>query len=868
MNTMNATNTMNAPSGIFMMGNQRKACHHHASATRAATTAKPWSTFDSKNMMFEGAASSLPTVDVVCSSASDTLDGQRPHKKLRASHTAALASSMCMSTEDCRNGSSSYHLTNVGIANYELGKYKKAEKCFREALWSLDYEFRRTAGVSSPTSSSEDRNHCYHLPTTAATRKMMMDMPLDTTRINSYCSDNDNEDLELLMPSSAIEYTNSTSNNSTANKAPQEEYDEGMRVFKDTLPIEKYMRQEYKSCALLYNIAQTYVNRNQYEGAIKYFELSLSRSNTNTTLQSVSGCVIIRVLHNLGYCNYRLGRNGDAMKYYQHSLSLSLQQKQRSQTRDANDCVWKTTNESDLAASLNAVGVLLFHSSCSSSTAGSSQHVANGKNDSSKNNCAKALSMFQTSLSIYRSLQFEANDTITATLATVLNNIGRVHYICEEYKQALVVYDEALRLRRLALGDNSVDSGATIYNKAQTLFQLGQSQESMKHYTQFLRIAQQRQQLKNMNNGGTPVKETRDVAIVYKCMAEIHHQNSENKLAMALYKKALHAMRSSMGDLHPEVASTLNKLGNLSYEMEDYGAAMTYYEQGLAIERVALPQNHPHIVITLTNIAHIHKQLNNFSGALEMYRQVYELQRQELGPQSIEAAGALSSIGLMQYHMKEYDSAFESYQEALRVRREHYGNDEHPDVASTLNSVGLVLFKQEIFDLAKGCFMESLRIRQKVLGPSHRDVAVLWYNIATICFETGEDDLAIEYYKETLRVERESLGPDHPDTVLTLQHIGNVFHNHGDLESALPFFEEALEIERRRPVVSTNAIGKILNMIGNIRLQEGNIKEMMECYIEASRLYDSNPDQADTLVIAGYNFYGLSKISPPAAPVA
>jgi hypothetical protein len=43
---------------------------------------------------------------------------------------------------------------------------------------------------------------------------------------------------------------------------------------------------------------------------------------------------------------------------------------------------------------------------------------------------------------------------------------------------------------------------------------------------------------------------------------------------------------------------------------------------------------------------------------------------------------------------------------------------------------------------------------------------------------------------------------------------------------------------------------------------------MMGCYIEASKLYASNPHQDETVVIAGYNLYGLSKIHPPCAPCA
>ena len=227
----------------------------------------------------------------------------------------------------------------------------------------------------------------------------------------------------------------------------------------------------------------------------------------------------------------------------------------------------------------------------------------------------------------------------------------------------------------------------------------------------------------------------------------------------------------------------------------------------------------------------------------------------------------LSSIGLVQYHLKQYEEAFESYQEALRLRREHFGTDDTPDIASTLNSIGLVLFKQKMFDLARNCFSESLRIRTKLLGPDHKDVAILWYNIATIYFETGNDDLAIKMYKETLRVERAALGPSHPDVVLTLQHIGQVLQQVGNLPDALKYFQEALDIEKmlNRDGVS---VAKILNLIGNIHLQEGKVEPMMESFTEASRLLERSGNSGESLVIAGYNFYGISKIHPKCAPVA
>ena len=148
-------------------------------------------------------------------------------------------------------------------------------------------------------------------------------------------------------------------------------------------------------------------------------------------------------------------------------------------------------------------------------------------------------------------------------------------------------------------------------------------------------------------------------------------------------------------------------------------------------------------------------------------------------------------------------------------------------------------------------------------------VAVLWYNIGTIFFESGEaEDVAIQYYKETLRIERKSLGDDHPDVVLTLLHVGQRHQKMGNLEEALKYFFEAITIEQKRNGKDHVAVGKILNLIGNIHLQQGNVKEMMKCYTDAARIFESHRQPGVTLVIAGYNAYGLSKLHPECAAMA
>jgi tetratricopeptide (TPR) repeat protein len=599
-----------------------------------------------------------------------------------------------------------------------------------------------------------------------------------------------------------------------SNKASRTEYDEGMRVYQTPITLSDVSNREQIVSTLYYNLGQTCIRQCSYQDAMANFNRALSLCDVTN---NESALHIVKIFHCLGYCNYRTENDDQALSYYEQALSLVRDMK---------------LGPLHLAASLNCVAVLHFNKQDKGTT--------------------MALNMFRESLDLYQSI----GQADVATIATVLNNIGRVYYLQSEFHQALTMYEHSLSLRHTILDIESLDVAATVYNIGQTCHQLGRLDDSLRQYKEFLRIAR-----------ATLGPTSKDMALVYKGIAEIYHEMSDLKMALYYYSQALEVQMLENAT-STDVATTLNKLGNICYEMKDFNTAMSHYQKGLEVEKIILPANHPHTIITQTNLAHIYKQMGRHEQALKAYLAVYKMQIVTFGADTLQVAETLSSIGLMQYHLRDYESSFESYQQALHIRRSCYGNDDHPDVASTLNSVGLVLFKQDMFDLAKKCFAESLRIRSKILGKDHRDVAILWYNIATIHFETGEDNVAIEMYKETLRVERTALGEDHPDVVLTLQHLGQVHQQLGQIEESLKYFNDAMTIERKQAESRSSSMGRILNLLGNVYLQLGRVDEMMECYVEASRIYEQNQRAGETLVIAGYNFYGLSKTNPPCAPVA
>lgn len=619
------------------------------------------------------------------------------------------------------------------------------------------------------------------------------------------------------------------------------EYDEGMHGFSDPVPLNADIVSAKTAVATLhFNVAQLQLRRNNDEEALQSFlramqvgqwdidnDLGKQTSFSSINCTVTGGVSFVAVLHSIGHVQYRNGRYDDAIKTYTRALDIcktSFVQPDSSRLLE-------------LAGTLNCLGVCHFHLP--------------------QADTSKTLTYYTESLGLRRSVL--GQDARTKEIATIFNNIGRVHYMLSDHDTALGFYSRALNMRRFLFGDDHLDVAATIFNAAQTFHHRTELDQAMELYKEFLKIAK--------NHLGY---HHRDVAAMLKCMAQIKHECKEVEAAAKLYREAIDVGRAALGDHHPEVAATLNKLGNLLYENNDLDSAVKVYREGLEVERVVLDHDHPNIVVTITNIAQIYKLQEKYELALGLYKDAVAIQRRSLDPSHTNISCTLSSIALIHYRTRRFTQALEVYQDALRIRRDAYGDD-HVEVASTLNSVGLVLFKMDLHDFALQSFNESLRIRRELLGPDHRDVAVVLYNLATCCLEVGQDDKAMFYYRETLRVEKAALGENHRDVILTLLHCGQVLQGRGELNEALEYYAQALEAQGKGSTTNTSdhaTAARILNHMGNIFLQRGQAREMVESLSNSLRRLRAADKKENELVVSGFNFYAIAKRHPEASSAA
>ena len=112
---------------------------------------------------------------------------------------------------------------------------------------------------------------------------------------------------------------------------------------------------------------------------------------------------------------------------------------------------------------------------------------------------------------------------------------------------------------------------------------------------------------------------------------------SELNLAIELgieedtFTKRMTAVYKKFAQSYPELATSLNNLGELYSSTERYSEAEPLYQQALELKKRLLGDNHPDVAIILNNLAALYGSTRRYSEAEPLYQQALAIREQILG---------------------------------------------------------------------------------------------------------------------------------------------------------------------------------------------------------------------------------------------
>ena len=334
--------------------------------------------------------------------------------------------------------------------------------------------------------------------------------------------------------------------------------------------------------------------------------------------------------------------------------------------------------------------------------------------------------------------------------------------------------------------------------------------------------------------------------------------------ARSHYEEALQVLRElSKKDpgLHkPNLATTLNNLGNILVTINELRQAQTHYEEALQIRRELAEEDpetyKPDVVASLNNLGILLSTTNELKQAQAFYKEALQILR-VLAKQNPEAykpyvATSLNNLGNLLRDTNDLKQAHAYYKDALQILRELAKQNPEaykPYVAMTLNNLGILLRDTNELEQARSYYEEALQMRRELSEHNPEayepDVAMSLTNFGNLHCDIGELKQAQACYKEALQIYR-GLSEHNPeaytrDVAMTLNNLGTLLFNTNELKQAQACYEEALQMYRKlskhNPQAYKSYVAVTQQNLTILYVGLEKIEDASEAYQEAHDLY-------------------------------
>ncbi|MDJ0705670.1 MAG: tetratricopeptide repeat protein [Leptolyngbyaceae cyanobacterium MO_188.B28] len=175
----------------------------------------------------------------------------------------------------------------------------------------------------------------------------------------------------------------------------------------------------------------------------------------------------------------------------------------------------------------------------------------------------------------------------------------------------------------------------------------------------------------------------------------------------------------------------LNQQVRALYQLGRYGEAIERAEEALMLQRQLHGDVHPDVAESMNNLAVLYQDQGRYDEAEPLYEDALALRRQLHGDAHPAVANSMNNLAMLYRAQGRYDEAEPLYEEALALRRQLHG-DAHLDVATSMNNLAGLYQAQGRYDEAEPLYEDALAIAERLLGENHPNTVIIRRNLENL----------------------------------------------------------------------------------------------------------------------------------------
>jgi eukaryotic-like serine/threonine-protein kinase len=257
-----------------------------------------------------------------------------------------------------------------------------------------------------------------------------------------------------------------------------------------------------------------------------------------------------------------------------------------------------------------------------------------------------------------------------------------------------------------------------------------------------------------------------------------------------LLAEALELRLSELDENHPEVAESLNSLGNQQLNIGHFQEAHDLFARAVTAYEATLGPDHIAFGMALNNLGFAQERLGQYDRALTSLDRARAIAERADGPDSLSAAGVIFNQGILYRDLGKTERSIELSRRCLEIRERQLGPD-HTGVGWAACVLGL---DHEFL----GDRETASRLQERApLGDHSYAVSLPLWRLAVLRSAEGDYEEARRLLDRVLEIHRGPLGGDHPDFVPILRSHAYLLRREGDVAAAGRAHLEELALAER-----------------------------------------------------------------------
>jgi CHAT domain-containing protein len=348
----------------------------------------------------------------------------------------------------------------------------------------------------------------------------------------------------------------------------------------------------------------------------------------------------------------------------------------------------------------------------------------------------------------------------------------------------------------------------------------------------------------------------RKTAVSWLNLGAQHRALTNPAEAERCYERSRVLYKATVGEKHPDYATSLSTLAMLFYQDKgDLARARPLFEQVRDIREAALGKNHPEYASSLNNLAALYQAMGQHRRALPLFQQAVALHEAAQQEKTASYANSLNNLAMLYKDMGDHARALPLFEQAREILAATRGK-KHLDYANTLNNLASFYRDRGEFARAIPLQEQARDIRKEVLGEKHPSYAVSLNNLAMLAVDLGDHPRARALLEQARAICKTTLGENHPISAMTLSNLAALDREVGDFARARVLLERVLEI--RRTVLGTKHpdFAHALSALALLDEASGQHARAIRLFERARAILEeargeNHPDCADSLVNLG-----------------